>query len=418
MSAARPALSATSASAGTPARFRSGDRLQLGVVALSHTVQHLYPGALAIAYPYVIATYHISYGTLGVVLGIAGVVGGLLQGAAGLVEGVSSRLLLSLQNLGLALFAVLGAAVPSFGAFAAARVGGGLASWPQHPVGNALLVHRFPRRRAFVLAFHTAGGSFGTAIAPLATGALIAAYGWRVGLGVFAVPMALGGLVVAALLTEPPAHASEARPTGAPAPAPVRLRDVARRREVVGALAAGTIAAAGRGLGALSTYLPAYLKSGLHLSPVDVGGLFTVLVVGSIVGPIAAGHVADRLGRGRVLAAIYAVGAVLMVAFFLVGHDLLLVAVVGLLLGAFAYAESPLLQAVFSDGVDGAPQRGAFGLFFAISYGVGALWLPLLGWIIDAAGFRVAFSVMAGSFVVAALVVLATAGPGRRGART
>ena len=415
MSAARPALTTTGDDA--PSRFRQGDRLQLGVVAFSHTVQHLYPGALAIAYPYVVATYHVSYGTLGVVLGIAGVVGGLLQGAAGLVEGVSSRLLLSLQNLGLALFAVLGAAVPSFGAFAAARVGGGLASWPQHPVGNALLVHRFPRRRAFVLAFHTAGGSFGTAIAPLATGALIAAYGWRVGLGVFAVPMALGGLVVAALLTDPP-PVPDGAAQEAPAVAPVRLRDVARRRDVAGALAAGTIAAAGRGLGALSTYLPAYLKTGLRLSPVDVGGLFTVLVVGSIVGPVAAGHVADRLGRGRVLAAIYVIGAALMVMFFLAGHDLVLVAVVGLLLGAFAYSESPLLQAVFSDGVEGAPKRGAFGMYFAISYGIGALWLPLLGWIIDAAGFRAAFSVMAGSFVVSAVVVLATAGPGRRGAPT
>ncbi|MGH9295059.1 MAG: MFS transporter [Acidimicrobiales bacterium] len=393
-------------------RYGPGDRLQLGVVSFSHTVQHLYPGALVIAYPYVIATYHVSYGTLGVVLGVAGVVGGLLQGAAGLVERASSRLLLALQDVALALFTVLGAVLPGFAAFAAARLGGGVSSWPQHPIGNALLVRRFPRRRAFVLACHTAGGSLGTAIAPIITAALNAAYGWRIGLGVFAVPMALGGLVVALFLVD--GSPRTAHTSHGPAVPVVRLREVATRRQVVGALAAGTIAAAGRGLGALSTYVPAYLKTGLHLSPVDVGGLFTVIVVGSIVGPIAAGHVADRLGRSRVLAGIYAIGAVLMVAFVLVGSDLLLIACVGALLGAFAYSESPLLQAVFSDGVEGAPDRAAFGLFFAITYGVGALWLPLLGWIIDAAGFRFAFCVMAASFVVSAVVVLQMCGPGER----
>jgi FSR family fosmidomycin resistance protein-like MFS transporter len=391
--------------------YQPGDRLQLGVVSLSHTVQHLYPGALAVAYPYVIATYHVSYGTLGVVLGVAGVVGGLLQGAAGFVERVSSRLLLALQNLGLAFFTVLGAVAPGFAAFAAARLGGGVASWPQHPIGNALLVRRFPRRRAFVLACHTAGGSLGTAIAPIITGALIAAYGWRIGLGVFALPMALGGLVVAFFLADSSGPVASSHERGSPV---VRLRDVATRREVIGALAAGTIAAAGRGLGALSTYVPAYLKTGLHFSPIEVGGLFTVVVIGSIIGPIAAGRVADRLGRSFVLAGIYAIGALCMAAFVLVGRDRLLVGGVGLLLGAFAYSESPLLQAVFSDAVEGAPQRGAFGLFFAISYGVGALWLPLIGWTIDAAGFHTAFYLMAASFVAAAAVIVATGGPGGR----
>lgn len=78
------------------------------------------------------------------------------------------------------------------------------------------------------------------------------------------------------------------------------------------------------------------------------------------------------------------------------------------MLDAFAYSESPLLQAVFSDGTEGAPVRAEFGLYFAISYGVGALWLPLLGYIIDTAGFRVAFFVMAASFVASSLIVLAT----------
>ncbi|MGH9105409.1 MAG: MFS transporter [Acidimicrobiales bacterium] len=441
-------VTAEAVKASGSAGWGEGDRLQLGVVSVSHTVQHLYSGALAIAYPYVVVTYHISYGTLGIMLGVAGVVGGLLQGAAGLVERVSSRLLLAFQDIGLAICILLGAVVPGFAAFASARCAGAVVTWAQHPIGNSLLVRRFPHRRAFVLSCHTAGGSVGTAIAPIITAALIASYGWRVGIGVFALPLALGGLFVFFTLddgrarrvglrrsTRPGAvpagvagaagggasdgeasdgEASDgeasARETGAGhvPPPTLRLRDVATRRQVVGALAAGTVAAAGRGLGALSAYVPAYLKTGLHLHPITVGVLFTVLVTGSIIGPIAAGHVADRLGRSSVLAAVYGIGAFAMAAFVLVGHDVVAIAAVGLVLGVFAYSESPLLQAVFSDGVEGAPVRRAFGLFFAISYGVGALWLPLIGRVIDAVGFRAAFFVMGGSFAAASLIVLTT----------
>ena len=77
-----------------------------------------------------------------------------------------------------------------------------------------------------------------------------------------------------------------------------------------------------------------------------------------------------------------------------------------------AYAESPLLQAVFADSIGEAYGRAAFGAFFAIAYGVGAVWLAILGWVIDAFGFTAAFVVMAAAFVMSAvLVVLASRAP-------
>ena len=43
-------------------------------------------------------------------------------------------------------------------------------------------------------------------------------------------------------------------------------------------LAASTIAVGGPGLGTISTYLPAYLKSGLHLGQITVGVMFTAVM--------------------------------------------------------------------------------------------------------------------------------------------
>jgi len=389
--------------------WEPGDRGQLGVICFSHAVQHFYPAALAVSYPFIVESLHISYGTLGVVLGIAGVLGGVLQGVAGFFEKVSARVLLSAQNLALAVSIALAGLAPGFTFFGAARCVGAIASWPQHPIGNSLLVRRFPTRRAFALSSHTAGGSIGTAVIPLIATALIAAFGWRWELVLIATPMALGGFLVMARLRDipPSEHDVDLGREGSLA-ATVRLRDVITRRQVFGALAAGTVAAAGRGLGALNTYVPAYLRTGLRLQTLTVGVVFTVIVIGSIAGPIVAGLVSDRMGRSRVLASVYLVGAAMMVLFVLVGASLLGLLVVGVLLGAFAYSESPLLQAVFSEGTEGAPVRAAFGLYFAISYGVGALWLPLLGYIIDTAGFHVAFFSMACSFVLASLIVLAS----------
>ena len=394
-----------------PASGRIGreDAEQLTVVSFSHAVQHFYPAGLAVAYPFVVAGLHVSYGMLGLVLGIAGVVGGLLQGLAALASRFSARLLLSVQNFGLAIVSLLGAIAPSFGLFGAARCIGNAVSWPQHPVGSAVLTRRFPKRRAYALSWHVAGGSIGTAVVPLVVSALIASYGWRWGVGVLAIPLAIGGALVAWKLRDPGAGDRAGEPGSAPVGARAHLESIRlllRRRETAGAILAGTIAAGGRGLGTLTVFVPAYLKSGLQLGTVTVGALFTALLVGSILGPVAAGYVADRLGRRRVLVAVYVVGAATIVGFVSVGADVAALGGVGFLVGVFAYSESPLIQAVFSEGLAGLDVQGSFGYYFAISYGVGSVWTIALGAIIDTAGFRWAFDVMALSFVGAALVVL------------
>lgn len=419
--------------------WRLGDAVQLGVVTFSHAVQHVYVAALALTYPYVVTEFGLSYGTLGILLGVAGVVGGLLQALAGLVRHVSARLLLVAQNLGLTVATVLAAVAPSFAVFSLARMVGAFSSWPQHPVGSAHLAERFPHRRGFVLSWHTAGGSIGTFVVPLVAGAVIAHFGWRWSLAGFAAAMLLGGALVGGgwregrpAATETAAEnavgtatgtatettgetAAGAMPDGAVAAAAetpsaatgVRLRALLRRRTVVAVLLASTVAAAGRGLGALTAYVPAYLHSALEFDPWTVSFVFAVLVFGSIIGPIAVGYVSDRLDRRRVLLTVYLIGAASLAAFVLVGAHLPAVVVVALLVGVFAYAESPLLQSLFSDAVRGADSRTAFGAYFAIAYGVGALWLTAIGAIIDAAGFQAAFLTMAASFIVAAAVIAA-----------
>jgi len=158
---------------------------------------------------------------------------------------------------------------------------------------------------------------------------------------------------------------------------------------------------------------PAFLHDGRHLSSVTTGALFTVVLVGSVGGPVMAGWLADRVGRRAVLLAVYPAGAVCLGAYVFVGSSVWVLAGVGLLVGAFAYAESPLLQSLYADATSGGDSRSLFGIFFAVAYGVGALWQVLVGWLVTAHGFQVAFLVMAVSFVAAGALIVGVRGDKR-----
>ena len=377
-------------------------------MSVAHGIQHFYVGGLALTYPFVVAQFHVSYAVLGVVLTIAGLLGGFLQASAGLLRRASARAVLTAQDAGIAAASLLAAFAPSFAVFAAARVLGNAASWPQHPVGSAYLSDRFPHRRATVLSWHTAGGSIGTVTVPLFLSAVIAAAGWRYGLIVLGLVLLAGAVIVRVALPMERRATSAGDDLGPASVAPqAPLRQVLRGRRVMALLIASTIAAGGRGLGVLTTYVPAYLRSGLHLPTLTVGALFTAVVAASIAGPVVGGMLADRFGRVRTLVITYVAGAAALLAFGYAGRDIAMLAVLGVCVGVLAYTESPLLQAVFSDLTRQGSARSAFGAFFAISYGIGSLWTAVIGWVVTAAGFPVAFAVMAGSFVAAAGVVVA-----------
>ncbi len=388
--------------------WRRGDRKILGLLTFSHAVQHFYGAGLALTYPFVISQFHVSYSSLGFVLAVSGVVGGLLQGAAGLARKYSARFLLSGQNISLAIATLLGAASPGFAFYGIMRFIGALALWPQHPVGSAYLSEMFPKKRGTVLSWHTTGGTIGTLLVPIATTAIIAHYGWRTALVALSIPMAIGGFVVIGKLPLEPSHikGSAAHQQASRDPEGPSIGTLVRKnKSAMMVIGASTVAAAGRGLGVLSAFVPIYLKDGAHLSTVTVGLVYTVLVAGGVVGPLIAGWLSDRIGRKGVLISAYLGGAIAMVFFVQKYSSVWLLAAVSLIMGVLAYSESPLIQSLFSDSIGPSQARAAFGIFFAIAYGVGALWLALVGVIIDRYGFQIAFYMMAASFVVSALMV-------------
>ncbi len=386
-----------------------GGRRTLTLVSASHAAQHMYAALLPLTYPAVVTTFHLSYVALGLGLGLVGIAGGLMQASAGVVSRLApTRLILGGQNILLGGCAILGGLSPAFAPWAAARGLSQVAASQQHPVGSAVLSRRYPERRGLALSTHMIGGNVGSLLVPIPAAILIVHIGWRGTLFVFAVPIALMGLVFLARFPKG-ADISSRHATGPRHPARGRPRLIDRRMAVLVILAA-TVAAGGRGLGSLSTFVPLYLRNSIHLPTIVVGLLFNLMLAGGVAGPLVAGWLSDRFGRRRVLWVAYGTSALLVASYGLAAHQFGLLVVLTLAIGLAAYAESPLLQALLSEAVHRDSQATVFGYYFAVAYGVGSLWVIGLGVIIQHLGFAAAFATMGASYIAAGLILV----PARR----
>ena len=379
----------------------------LTIVSAAHAVNHAYSTLMPLIYPLVVAEFKLTYSQIGLMVGVASATSGLLQMSFSyLSRFIPRRVLLGGGQLVIAISAAGTGFATNFNLFflgnLAARIGGS----PQHPVGNSILSDHFEtKRRGFALSAHVSGGNIGTVAVPLIGTFLIANYSWRVTLLIFAAVAALIGLALLFLTNENTTHDENAAPHSRGS-----LRDIQTilaDRNVFFIFLASTIAAGGRGLGVLITYVPLYLHDGLKLDATRAGILFTILLVGSVAGPLMFGRLSDKRGRKTMLLLIYAASTILSIILTRVGATWLL-PVVLLAMGIVVYAESPLLQTFLADSTQRLDRDLAFGLYFTIAFGVGAFWASVLGGVIDRFGFDAGFYVMAASYVAGALLLLPT----------
>lgn len=408
------APAAVSASAVRPGGYRV-----LALVAASHAVNHAYVALMPMIYPAMMAELSFGYAQLGLLIGIGGAFGQGLQWLAGyLGRYVPRKVLLGAGGIAQGLFVALTGLAQGFGHVLVAQSLTRLAGSPQHPNGNALLLEYFGRSyRGRALALHFAGGNVGTALVPLVAAALVTAVGWRATLSWFAL---LGIVVGLTVMTGINAETGRGRVAASERPRLGReTLAILRRRElqfIIGAQASG---AGGRGLGIVMTFVPLYLSQEMGLPVMRTGLLFTIMMIGSVVGPTAAGFLSDRLGtRKPMLLAAYAASTLATLALVLLGPDAsALLPVVLFVLGCVVYAESPLLQSLTADATEDESPDMVFGLYHTIGFGAGAVWAAAIGALVEAFGFRAALVVMAASHVAAALWILPlrpAARPGRR----
>jgi predicted MFS family arabinose efflux permease len=156
---------------------------------------------------------------------------------------------------------------------------------------------------------------------------------------------------------------------------------------------------------ALLTFLPVYLANAMGYSPAWVGAcLFALQAAGFAAAPVA-GHLSDRMGRKQILIGSMLSSAVVMTAMALAGGSPIFIALVAVL-GFFLYATRPVIQAWLLETTPKNMGGSSIGVLFGAQAVGGALG-PLLGGVVaDHYGLLATFYFLAGTILVANLIVV------------
>jgi MFS transporter, FSR family, fosmidomycin resistance protein len=134
-----------------------------------------------------------------------------------------------------------------------------------------------------------------------------------------------------------------------------------RHRNAMLLLASHVIGAGGRGLGVATIYVPLYLSQKLQVNEVQLGILLTIMMAGSVIGPLIAGPLSDRMGRKPVLLGDYVLACLCFAALLSVAGNSWTLLVVLTITGIAVYSEGALMQTALADVADKTSMRCCSG---------------------------------------------------------
>ncbi|MEW6454810.1 MAG: MFS transporter [Pseudomonadota bacterium] len=389
---------------------------EVWVVSTGHALTHWYPATFYLLLPLIGTELGLSYGQIGAILtfqyaagAIANIPGGIFVdtvGRKGLLMAVS------LFWIGFPYLVMGFTHVYWMMLLCATFVGIGNNLW--HPTAIPWLADRFPERKGLVMSFHSMGGNVGDAFAPLVVGALLAVFSWRDVVLMNVMP----GIAVAAFILIYIGRIQNAEKAADTLSKPVEKSSGEHLRAFLKlladrALVTLSVSSAFRTMtqSALLTFLPVYLARDMGYSPLWIGAcMFVLQAAGFIAAPIA-GHLSDTIGRRQIVTSAMAMTAVVLAAMTFVGGTIWFVMLVSVL-GFFLFAVRAVMQAWAMDAAPAGMGGSAIGLLFCAQALGAAIGPVAAGVLADHYGIMAAFYFLAGTIVVANLMVFVTpAGP-------
>jgi MFS family permease len=266
-----------------------------------------------------------------------------------------------------------------------------------HPVGIPMLVQN-SERPGFTIGLNGLAGNLGIAGAAVLTGFLVQRFGWRMAFVVpAAVALACGALFATTVPREdaPPARRPK-RAVDLPAPVLMRAFAVMTLAAISGSMIFN-FTTNGNG------QLLAERLRGLVEEPAMVGALLAAVYTIASLAQIVVGRLIDRFPLKRVYLPVVAAQVPL---FFLAAHaeGWALYALV-LAFMVFVFGAIPFIDAMIVQYVDDRMRSRVAGMRLAVSFGVSALAVYLLGPTVKAAGFTTLLLLMAGISALTTLFV-------------
>jgi sugar phosphate permease len=172
------------------------------------------------------------------------------------------------------------------------------------PLPNQVLLSRwFDKGRGKAMGIAYLGIGVGGALVPLLAFTLTQSLGWRGALWWLGVLMIVVAFPAAWFVREPPAAAASARAASKRSLAPIVSRPV------FFLLLVGSMCSIGA-VGGTMQNLALYLSLDRKLAQADIDGTLSLILIGSLVGRMLMGWLADRVAKKRVMILIYVIVAV------------------------------------------------------------------------------------------------------------
>ncbi|MGE0482652.1 MAG: MFS transporter [Gammaproteobacteria bacterium] len=254
---------------------------------------------------------------------------------------------------------------------------------------NATVARWFTRRRGAAVAIASTGGSLGNLLVPPLAGLMMAAWGWRVALGIVAVVAALAMLLAARYMVRDPEtlglHPDGDVLAGDTAPILAGAQPLPRLRgNLPFLLVVAIYFFTWLVVFVPFVHLPAYAGD-LGLGTTAGASLLSAVGLGGIVGRLSSGVLSDYVGRFAALYVTFALQAAAFAAFG-VCTDL-----TGLWLAALAFGFSygggvTLLPPLCGDLFGRAHVASVVGSVFAIAGAPAAIGPWVAGWLYDTTG--------------------------------
>jgi len=369
------------------------DKRAMAALSAGHGATDFANGALPALLPFLVDRFDLSYTLAAVVILASAASSSLIQPLFGAWSDRRGAIWLLPGGVALAgIGTALAAAAPAYWLVLLLVVVSGLGVAAYHPEGSKFAAYASGRKRASGMSLFSIGGNLGYGLGPTATTPLVLAFGLTGGL-----LLALPVLAVAVLLLLAMPFLSGFAPEGGSAAA-------ASGEDRPGALAVllGVIAFRSVAWFGLVTFVPLWEVSLGH-SKAHGSHLLSLMLLAGGLGTLAAGPLADRLGRRPVLIASLLATAPLILVYVLVGGvpGAVALALVGVcVIGTFG------VTMVMSQ--EYLPRRigMASGLSIGLSIGLGGIAAVGLGALADSIDLRSAMYAAAAA-PVAGLVLAA-----------
>jgi MFS transporter, FSR family, fosmidomycin resistance protein len=349
----------------------------MAALAAGHLATDFANGALPALLPFMVDRFGLSY-TLAAALMLASAASSsLIQPVFGAWSDRRGALWLLPSGVALAGIGIaLAAAAPSYWLVLLLVVVSGLGVAAYHPEGSKFAAYASGQRRASGMSLFSLGGNVGYALGPTATTPLVIAFGLTGGL-----LLALPCLAVAGLLLLAAPFLGTFAPESGRAPAASGSDQPGALALLLGVIGFRSVAWFG-----LITFVPLWEVSLGH-SKAHGSHLLSLMLLAGGLGTLAAGPIADRLGRRPVVIASMLATGPLILAYVLVGGA---VGAIALALVGVCVISTFGVTMVMSQEYLPSRIGMASGLSIGLSIGLGGIAAVGLGALADSVDLRTA----------------------------